>query len=366
MALLQLRAQWVATFVTLSNLAFRAADKAVALWTRVSPAHRLRQIALSHLGDGRPDLAFAEAGAAIGQTCTGISVADDLRGPYSIRVMLEGGGFRIGLARDYLYWPFLNERLLALRPYLDRFARDAAVGAVQISLGDLGDGPDRQICFSSDDPDHLLIPDPMFLESNGYNTVRREARGATAGFEERRPVAYWRGGLTGMADTFETIMQLPRVQLCLLAKEHAAFDAKLTDLAQFGPWLPHLEWMLEGLDTLGPREPVSHNLLYRYLIDVDGNSNSWPGLFCKLLAGGLVLKVRSRFQQWYYPRLDAEPHVIWVDAIEDLPGAVDRALADPQGSAAIAAAGAAFARSLTPKSEYSAFADAMQRALAWG
>src|SRR5205807_769719 len=44
---------------------------------------------------------------------------------------------------------------------------------------------------------------------------------------------------------------------------------------------------------------------YKYAIDIDGNSCSWPGLFTKLLMGNTVLKVDSvlGFRQWYYHKL---------------------------------------------------------------
>jgi len=46
-------------------------------------------------------------------------------------------------------------------------------------------------------------------------------------------------------------------------------------------------------------------LKYRYLIDIDGNSNSWSGLFEAMLMGACVLKVASPagFREWYYDRL---------------------------------------------------------------
>ena len=40
-------------------------------------------------------------------------------------------------------------------------------------------------------------------------------------------------------------------------------------------------------------------------IDIDGNTCSWPGLFCKLVMGITTLKVNSQqgWRQWYYDRL---------------------------------------------------------------
>jgi hypothetical protein len=50
---------------------------------------------------------------------------------------------------------------------------------------------------------------------------------------------------------------------------------------------------------------MAHHVRYKYQVDIDGNTNSWPGLFQKLLTGSPVLKVQSpgHLRQWYYPRL---------------------------------------------------------------
>ncbi|MFM6281196.1 MAG: glycosyl transferase family 90, partial [Dolichospermum sp.] len=44
---------------------------------------------------------------------------------------------------------------------------------------------------------------------------------------------------------------------------------------------------------------------YKYLIDIDGHSSAWPGLFLRLLTGSTVLKVNSErgFRQWFHNRL---------------------------------------------------------------
>src|SRR3546814_15147305 len=57
---------------------------------------------------------------------------------------------------------------------------------------------------------------------------------------------------------------------------------------------------------MGSPEPQDRILDFKYQIDVDGNTNSWPGLFLKLLTGAPVLKVESEvgFQQWYYGALE--------------------------------------------------------------
>ncbi|WP_267895632.1 glycosyl transferase family 90 [Polynucleobacter acidiphobus] len=54
---------------------------------------------------------------------------------------------------------------------------------------------------------------------------------------------------------------------------------------------------------------------FKYLIDVDGNSNAWSSLFLKLLSGSVVLKVESEdgYKQWYYDRLIPWQHYVPVN-----------------------------------------------------
>ena len=63
-------------------------------------------------------------------------------------------------------------------------------------------------------------------------------------------------------------------------------------------------------------EPFERNLNYKYVIDVDGNSNSWPGFFMKLASGSCVFKVNSdyNFFQWYYKYLSPWKHYVPVNA----------------------------------------------------
>jgi hypothetical protein len=64
--------------------------------------------------------------------------------------------------------------------------------------------------------------------------------------------------------------------------------------------------------------PATEFNKFKYHIDIDGNTNSWPGLFQKLLTGSPVLKVASAgsYRQWYYSRL--KPWVNFVPVLSDM------------------------------------------------
>jgi hypothetical protein len=72
------------------------------------------------------------------------------------------------------------------------------------------------------------------------------------------------------------------------------------------------------------RVPVIEHNRYKYQIDIDGNTNSWPGLFQKLLTGSPVLKVTSAsgHRQWYYDRL--RPWVNFVPVASDMSDLIEK------------------------------------------
>ena len=142
------------------------------------------------------------------------------------------------------------------------------------------------------------------LAAYGYEEFR-DAGAAALPWDQRKPVALWRGAPTGYRKA-GSVLDLPRVKLCILAthQENMAFlDAGISGLAQAGSKadIDLLNRMGMMRDFVPPLQFQS----WKYHIDIDGNTNSWPGLFQKLLSGSVVLKVDSAgpYKQWYYDRL---------------------------------------------------------------
>lgn len=107
------------------------------------------------------------------------------------------------------------------------------------------------------------------------------------------------------------------------------------------------------------REPVPaiDQMQYQYLIDIDGWSNSWSGLFQKLLLGSTILKVTSRkgAKQWYYDRMvPFETHLPVKSDLSDLDDIVAWAVARPGEAARIAANGYQLGSSLMFSTEFAA------------
>jgi hypothetical protein len=105
---------------------------------------------------------------------------------------------------------------------------------------------------------------------------------------------------------------------------------------------------------------------WKYLVDIDGNSNAWSGLFEKLLTGSTVLKVTSPYgyRQWYYGKMIAWEHYVPVASdFSDLESKV-RLMHKRDGLAAqIGMAGRMLAESLTYESQLEVGALTINRAL---
>jgi hypothetical protein len=160
----------------------------------------------------------------------------------------------------------------------------------------------------------LLLPDPFYLSTRGYEASLPLIESGRVPWSERASSCFWRGSSTGRSLGPEDWRDNQRIALCLLAKEindPTFLDAKITDVVQCTS--PEVGEIVRAAGLTGERVPVSTFLNYRYLIDIDGNSTAW-GLFEKLYMGCVVLKVEGTWTQWFYPKLHPWKHYIPVTA----------------------------------------------------
>ena len=175
-------------------------------------------------------------------------------------------------------------------------------GSVIINVGD--QGSDRGLTFCDNRDSFTLMPDNYFLQYHGYKKARIELKSAFIDWISRQNKAFWRGSSTG--DLFASRLLIPRVKLCELVRscaEKDLFDCGISHIVQASSASE-----IEAVKALGIiREPVPLHEFgkYKIQIDIDGNTNSWPGLFSKLQTGSVVVKIQSQkaYRQWYYNRL---------------------------------------------------------------
>jgi hypothetical protein len=308
--------------------------------------------AISAIEDGR--LLFAAVCMNASERLTGFFRMEPIEDPAhasGARIRFLDGNCIIGL-NPQLRDPNLKVCRVRLMESLSLLAacRGIPNGSVWFNLGDIGEIPGLAFCDAR--PEFKLVPDHTFLVSCGEKNLTRHYLEHDIPWSERLPRALWRGSTTGMPAE-NGWRGLDRIALCELAARYPdRFDAGITRIVQINDLNEISAIRASGLmkDFMSPKQ--FHH--YRYQIDIDGNTNSWSGLFQKLLTGSAVLKVASRrgFRQWYYDRL--VPWHNFVPVATDLSDLVDRhrwLMENDEAARNIGVAGRALALSMAPSSE---------------
>lgn len=209
---------------------------------------------------------------------------------------------------------------------------------INISDGHLIDCDNENlICFSSRYRNYL-IPDPTFLMSEGYKKFSEDIESI-----KRKNIQkiFWRGGLTGLANpVIEDLKKLPRYKFSKLSIGNDFLDLKITTLGNYK--------QVEGIKSemikdgiFGDYIDVIENVHYSGLLDIDGNSSSWPGLFTKFLTGNTIIKLREKnpFKQWYYRDLINHENIIYISDFDDLQEITDFMIKSPKEFKKIGEAG---------------------------
>ena len=137
------------------------------------------------------------------------------------------------------------------------------------------------------------IIDPIMIRTNFYEKKIYSINNIKKEFNQKSDICYWRGALTGIVseklnlikdknEFFKKILDpdiFIRIKLCFMGiQELDKCDFKLTRAGQW-KWTASILEKFKENNLYSEEEPFENNIDYKYLIDVDGNSNSWPGLF---------------------------------------------------------------------------------------
>lgn len=265
-------------------------------------------------------------------------------------------GQTVTIETPHLAQPGLQARVAAMNSCVIGLTRaffQAGHDSVAFAL-QLHDEAPMRPCFRMDaswlEPvDQIpMIPDPYTLGSGSYAWLKKVLPDLPR-WDQRLPMAIWRGSTTGLPALTTTRMRhLPRQQLCRLSEGYPEFlDARFTSLvqAQSNAAQRAIELDLRQRDLLAPTMLPQHMALHRWIVDIDGNVNSW-GLLWKLLSGSCVVRVASPRRQWYHHRLRAWTHFVPVQAdLSDLIAVLRWCRSNPQHCSAIAKAGQQLAHS---------------------
>ena len=265
---------------------------------------------------------------------------------------------------------FFVQGVIYYLPLFAAYTHDPNIqsGYVDVNVDDQPIGPG--LAGGGAGRDLFLIPDKIFFQYEGYRDAARQCREDRVPWDERIPVAVWRGS-TGCIPEDPTIgwRSMPRVRLCQIARAPTSLgviDAGITSIVQI--YDPAEVDKLRQSGVVCPRMPADQIIRHKYQIDIDGNTNSWPGLFTKLLTGNPVLKVASRggFRQWYYDRL--KPWINFVPVASDMSDLVEKVVwlrAHDDAARRIGEQGLALAESLDYEGELKRAGRIITAAIRW-
>eukprot|EP00301_Raphidiophrys_heterophryoidea_P001081 c10540_g1_i2.p1 GENE.c10540_g1_i2~~c10540_g1_i2.p1 ORF type:complete len:492 (+),score=63.46 c10540_g1_i2:1-1476(+) len=197
----------------------------------------------------------------------------------------------------------------------------------------------------------ILVPDYYYLRTAGYFFDLSPKGEVPWEFKINR--AAWRGSSTGFElITSNNWQDLPRARLCLFSITNPdLLDARITAFVQCDP---EAEQIMRSVNISGDFISREHISVFKVLVDIDGNANSWEGCFYKLLSNSAMAKVESPYTQWFYNRLVPWVHYIPIKPdMSDLDEQLRYALAPENDEAMLAMAMEAtnLAKSLTLKAE---------------
>jgi hypothetical protein len=260
-------------------------------------------------------------------------------------------------------------RWLAFVPvFLTYLQSRRSCGVLILNVGDEPHARGLAFCGRLTVDEAILVPDSYFLRSGGYRALKERYSELPVDFTRRRPVALWRGSTTGQRYG-GSVFALPRIRLCLRAQQADLapyVDAGVTRFVQLES--PEEKLQLQRLKI--EKEPVAYEKQpgWMFLIDIDGNTSSWSGLFEKLLTGSVVLKVQSErgWRQWYYSRLVPFVHYVPVMAdFSDLAAKIKYYTYNLGEAAKIGAEGRNLAMSMMYDQEVQKTLEHMESAMYW-
>ena len=276
------------------------------------------------------------------------------------RFVFDAKSYQYDKTRDDIlgfYWEF---------PLYANFSRSAyrEHGEIVINQMDVGFTPGLAWCDNR--PNYFLVPDCIFVPSRGYQWAREVFKRNYIPWDQRKDIAFWRGGTTGVPNVPGDWRSLERIALCEIARKHehlGLFDVGLSSIVQL-------------LDAAAVKAVENSGLMrnfvsweqwgnFKYHIDIDGNSSPWSNLFQRLLTGSPVLKVESSrcLQQWFYDKL--EPWVNYIPIAPNMSDLLDKVQwlrANQSYARNVGEAGRCLAMRLTYERELGRSADTVARA----
>jgi hypothetical protein len=146
--------------------------------------------------------------------------------------------------------------------------------------------------FSSNKKSSILIPDPRFININGYKNKLMNIKKNNFKYTN----AFWKGAINSNQRFY--LMQYSKNKEFVICETHNVAKKYF-----------HEDFLVSK------RSKIVNFFDYLVQIDVDGHSNAWDGCFIKLASGFPTMKIRSEknFSQWWYKDIDRLNNIYWVE-----------------------------------------------------
>lgn len=172
-----------------------------------------------------------------------------------------------------------------------------------------------------------LIPDPYHI--SGFGDVTRVPDPVP--WADKRPLLFFAGTTTGN----RTPSLNARIRACVWALDHpdtASF--KITAVAQM-PTEDALRAVPGLRHCLSPFVPLDTHHLYRYQVNIVGNTACWSRVPMVMASGSVLVNLRHPDRMWYYPLLRDGRHFVGAEGLDQLLEVRQTCEADPVRCASI-------------------------------
>jgi hypothetical protein len=151
-------------------------------------------------------------------------------------------------------------------------------------------------CKHINDESCICIPDIYYMEQYSYHELKYRVDKYYYNWRDKKNVGVYRGKIeNGSPSNF--------IKAGDKKKNHREY---FEELYHKNNWESIINY---GRDLMS----IEEQLKYKYIIDIDGYTNSWEGLVWKLYSGSVVLKHQSIWKQWYYDELEEYVHYIPIE-----------------------------------------------------
>lgn len=186
--------------------------------------------------------------------------------------------------------PYKDIKLVSYRPQYNSFANKNDILDIDEDKYPKLHKNTYILCFSKriNDSSAVCFPDIYYILQKGYIKLLNEIDNNLIKWKNKINKSIYRGNNNNgyIYNFINNINKIPRQYLYEKFKNNKLIDLNNNKLSKFD------------------------QMKYKYILDVDGYTNSWEGTVWKLYSGSVVIKQKSIWKQWYYDELKEWVHYV--------------------------------------------------------